>query len=154
MDSSYPTLHIRMGKLGFAFPSAQFIISLVIIVFFASPKLNPNIDETDTILRTIFVILFLSTWSISQRKLSKPFRYGDGIWAVGSTILGIVIRIFPSYFSWIDWPFLATLITFLIGNLILFLNRRNANEDMLAIEYYTLRRYLENEPAIITKNGE
>jgi hypothetical protein len=154
VDSSYPMLHIDLGKLGFAFPSAQFIATFIIIIFFASPKLNPNVNELDTILKTVFVILVLSTWSISQRKLTKSFRLGNGFWGVGSVVIGLIVRFFPSFFLWVDWPFLASLIIFLIGNLVLFLNRRNANEDMLAIEYYTLRRYLENESPVLSKKGE
>ena len=56
---------------------------------------------------------------------------------LGSALVG---RFFQVY---IDWPFCGSLFLFLALNLVLFQNRRNAKGDMLALEYQTLRRYIE-----------
>ena len=59
-----------------------------------------------------------------------------------SLLFLIVFRIFiTTKLIWFDWSFFTSITLFLIANLILFQNRQNAKEDMLSLEYYTLRRF-------------
>jgi len=147
-----PTLQITIGKLGFPFPSSQLLITFAIIHFLANPTLNSKSNEMDLVLKFVATSLFLAAWGVSQRSLQKKYKWGNAIWALSSLCLSIFIRIYSStVFAWIDWAFFATLLLFLALNLVLFLNRRNANEDMLALENYTLHRYLEKEKNLLPK---
>lgn len=146
-----PTLQIVIGKVGFPFPSSQLLVTLGIVSFFAHPVLNVMTDEKDLIIKFTLTSLFLATWGVSQRRLQKKYRVGNTLWALGSLILGILVRLYHTLFSWIDWAFFMPFLLFLILNLVLFLNRRNANEDMLALENYTLHRYLNKEKSFLSE---
>lgn len=146
-----PTLQITVGKVGFSYPSSQLLITLGLVVFLAHPILNPIPNEGDLILKFIVSALFLATWGVSQNNLQRKYKWGNLIWAISSLLLAIFVRLNTTLFIWIDWAFFVTFLLFLTLNLVLFLNRRNANEDMLALENYTLHRYLNKEKSFLPK---
>lgn len=146
-----PTLQITVGKVGFSYPSSQLLITLGLVVFFAHPVLNPTPNEEDLIIKFIVSALFLATWGVSQNNLQRKYKWGNLIWAISSLLLAIFVRLNATLFIWIDWAFFVTFLLFLVLNLVLFLNRRNANEDMLALENYTLYRYLSKEKSFLPK---
>lgn len=147
-----PAHHLPRKEIGFLYPSSQFLVSLGTIIFFADPMFNPAPGtQWDMIIKILFMVLFLAAWSVSQHYLQDKYKIGNIIWAVASIVAGIVVHGHTTtLFHWIDWAFFASLLAFLALNLILFTNRRNANEDMLALENYTLHRYLHKETSYLS----
>lgn len=58
------------------------------------------------------------------------------------TITLSIFSVFEIWIASIDWGFLSALGLFLLANLILLKNRKNAADDMLALENYLLKLYI------------
>lgn len=79
-------------------------------------------------------------------KSNQKFMKGSFLWATLTVTGCLLLVMFPeALFWWVDWTFFFSFVLFLMASLVLFSNRRNANDDMLMLEYYTLRRYLDTQ---------
>jgi hypothetical protein len=155
-DNESPVSQIDLPKLkiGFAFPSSQFLFTLTIFHFFGNPRFSPpTFSGINTFymffsstlgLRLMLVLLILGLWTaLTHRNANTRIKVGGAIWATLSTAGALILAAIPDKFSWVDWPFFLNFVIFLIANLILFSNRRNASDDMLFLEYNTIQRYLD-----------
>jgi len=133
----------RTVGLSIVFPSSLFVFALALVHLFANPTLNPSPSIVDSLLRLSIAMVAVMAWTKCKKEASKAVKLGNYFSLGLSLALAMATRLVPSYLlSWIDWPFFTVILVFLVSNLVLLHNRRNANDDMLALEYYTLKRYL------------
>lgn len=142
-------LKFRNKEILFVSPAVSFIVSLLFIHLWANPTLNANIPSAwDTGLKYGVSLIIIVSFLLSK-KFNPAAMAGDVLILGTAFILAVALSKVPALINWIDWPFFVTLYVFLLGNLILFNNRRNAKEESLATQYYTLRRYItekQHEP--------
>lgn len=144
-----PILRVQTKKVGFSYLSSQLLATLSLIHFFANPVLGQVSHNEEKLVLKFFVgSLFLGAWGAAQHALPKKYVLGNIIWALGSLVVSLLFYLL-SQSVLVDWGFFSAMSVFLVLNLVLFLNRRNANEDMLALENYTLHRYLSNEQPVL-----
>ena len=124
------------------YPSSLFIFFLLLLHFLGNPTINHSFDLIDTTIRIVLTFFIMLIWVASPKStLIRTFK-GDIFLMLLSLLFLIVFRIFiTTKLIWFDWSFFTSITLFLIANLILFQNRQNAKEDMLSLEYYTLRRF-------------
>lgn len=167
-----PVLHFDLGKtFGFSFPSSQLLLTFVFFHFFGNPSFSPpevpiiawppplqvfnrEILGSQLVLRIFLSFLIFGIWAIPPHgKPQKKYLAGSFIWAALTIIACLLIVFIPKNFSWVDWAFFFNFTLFLTASLILFSNRRNASDDMLLLEYYTIRRYLDSKKTNKTTNS-
>jgi len=144
-----PAIVIEVGRIKFLIcsPGSLYISSLVLVFILGNPLFGADLNIFRVAITISLSILLILFWVLSKSKCSKEYWLGDLLWLGVTFLIGVFIWILPhDYLSWIDWPFLTTLLVFLIANLVLFQNRQNVRDDMLAMEYYTIRRYLVGDP--------
>lgn len=154
-----PALLIRsktqfFNRTVIVYPSSFFIIFILELNLFANPVINKSIDFIDTSGRLILSLIVMLIWIYSKKKATARIIIGDVfIWGT-ILLISTILRFLSNPLSdWIDWSFFTPLSVFLIANLILFQNRQNAKEDMLALEYFTLRRFLNEKPIVPPNNS-
>ena len=161
-----PTFTVKVKKWDVLFvsPAVAFVVALLFVHLWANPTLNLNVPSNCSwaiiwkyIVHFNLNILFKCIWNgglkyivsvaiivsfLASKKLNSAAMAGDVIILGVAFIVAVAISKIPALVTWIDWPFFVALYAFLLGNLILFNNRRNAKEQSLAMQYYTLRRYI------------
>lgn len=136
-------------------PSAILVFGLLVIHFLNNPVLIVTHSNQDLFFRVISALIIIILWISSKSKISSAYRAGDGIGLLSSLIVAIILTQLPFDFKkWIDWSYFSTMSIFLASILILYKNRQNAKDDMLALENYTLKRYFQNEESINGKKGK
>jgi hypothetical protein len=71
-----------------------------------------------------------------------------------SLIISIIYKFCPlSRAIRIEWPLFSNICLFLVANVILFNNRQNVINDMLALENYVLKQYLYERQTVFSKKG-
>lgn len=153
-DVSPITINIFNTILKINYPSIFFLLLLCAFWFFNNPLFNNSYIgkefEVFQFVKLVIGLMFVTIWSIAKyNHNSTSDLKGDII--VLSIIL--ILCYFSTFINWegivnIDWSFFAIFILFLCTNLILLSNRQNAKDDMLALEYYMIERYInEFSPA-------
>lgn len=99
-------------------------------------------------LRLIFTFGVLGVWvGTLYDKSNQKYMKGSFLWATLTVTGCLLLVMFPdALFWWVDWTFFFSFVLFLLISLVLFSNRRNASDDMLMLEYYTIKRYLDLRP--------
>jgi hypothetical protein len=138
----FTTPSISCREITFAHPSSFFVFLLLGTHFLSNPQINPvKVNTFDTLVRVFILLLAWSVWAATQDR-STSTKKGTLLLLLIFTIVSIAVKYISINFSNWDWPYFASLTLFIVANLVLFLNRRNARDDMLALEYYTFRIYL------------
>jgi hypothetical protein len=133
----------RNVRIAIVSAGAIFIFFVALVQLFANPIITGGQTTYAMLVRIVLSLVAIAIWILSKKEPSRAIRIGDTLSLSLCLALAILVAIFrDSLFSWIDWPFFSALFLFLLANLLLFQNRQNTKEDMLALEYYTLRRYL------------
>jgi hypothetical protein len=133
-------------EISITYPSTMLIFSVLLIHFFNNPLLINNVSEHDLFFRIVSSLIVIVLWVGSRKQMSIEYKIGDGIGLTLSLILAISLKLLPTSLKfWIDWSYFSTVSIFLVSILILYKNRQNAKDDMLALENYTLKRYLLND---------
>lgn len=159
-------------RLRVTFPGARFGVLLGLVHFWANPKLNPSpFSLFDIALQVIATAIFIFIWIRRRTGMHGKLKTGDNISLLLSCAFAILFRVIVtkpplaiygsdlvdagfkfiadplgvlSYlFSIVGWPFFTVLSMFLIANLLLLRNRKNAQDDMIELENYTLKRHLK-----------
>ena len=160
-DDPIPTFSISIKiplikqpfEISVTHPSSILVFGLLLIHFFNNPILSNNATKYDLFFRIISAIILIALWLSSRNKMSFAYKVGDGIGLALSLISAILLnRLSPSLKDWIDWSYFSTVSIFLASILILYKNRQNAKDDMLALENYTLKRCLQDNQD--NKEGE
>lgn len=149
VNDPIPAIAIKVGPIRFLIcsPGSLYISSLIFVFIFGNPLFGSSLNIFRIAITIFLSILLISVWVLSKSKCSREYWLGDLLWLGVTFLISIFIWVLPhDYLSWVDWPFLTTLLIFLMANLVLFQNRQNVRDDMLAMEYYTLRRYLAEDP--------
>lgn len=125
-------------------PSAILVFGLLLIHFLNNPLLSNTTSNYDLFFRIASAFIVIVLWIGSRNKMSFSYKVGDGIGLTLALATAIVLNQLPvSLKGWIDWSFFSTMSIFLASILILYKNRQNAKDDMLALENYTLKRYFQ-----------
>jgi len=133
----------RTVVLSISHPGSLFVFSLMMIHLFSNPVMNPSPTTQDLLVKVALSVLISLIWTRSTKSLSAPLRVGDRLVLTLSLILAVAVRLVAApILSRLDWPLFTTALAFITANLLLLKNRHNARQDLLALEYYTLRRYL------------
>lgn len=142
-------------ELSITHPSAILVFGLFLIHFFNNPIFSNNPSKYDLFFRTVPAVVMIALWLSSTNKMSFAYKIGNGIGLTLSLILAIILNQLPlSLKDWIDWSYFSTLSIFLASILILYKNRQNAKDDMLALENFTLKRYLLDKSGTEDKKGK
>ena len=129
-------------------PAFGFVFLVAVTHFFSNPAANGSWSTTDTLIRILIWLIVAAVWLNSARRSSWEVARGDALVLLASMVIALAMRFGPEAVRlWIDWPFHTAVLAFLVANLTLLHNRHNAKEDMLALEYYALRRYLDERNA-------
>jgi peptidoglycan/LPS O-acetylase OafA/YrhL len=120
------------------------MLFILLLHFFGNPYFNKTSDLYDTIIRVVIALIIMGSWVSSKKNPTPEVLRGDIVALSLCIIVAIVFRFTANhFFPWLDWAFFSATTIFFVANLVLFQNRQNAKEDMLALEYYTFRRYIE-----------
>lgn len=124
-------------------PSSLLVFGLLLIHFFNNPIFNSNVSRYNFLFRIGVALCLIVLWLSSRNKMSLAYKIGDGVGLFLPIILSTLLYYVPAYLkNWIDWSYFSTISIFLAAILILYKNRQNAKDDMLALENYTLKRCL------------
>jgi len=143
--SSWPLAILFLdGRVAFPYPSSFLLVSLAFLHFFANPYIAPSrLSPYDLIARMGMMAVASVLWVVATSRSKEKSAIIGSAFESGIGLLGAIVG---RYFQHLlDWPFLGALFLFLALNLVFFQNRRNAKGDMLALEYQTLRRYIESK---------
>lgn len=128
------------------YPGALYLFALASLHWMLNPIFNPENNITDIALRASLLVLAIVIWILSVNKSYGRTRNGYYLVLGFSFFVTLFISIFQEKICpKIDWALFTNILLFLFANLILFNNRKNANDDMIALEYYTLKRYISKD---------
>jgi hypothetical protein len=135
----------QIGAIEINHPAFLFLVIFAMTLFFVDPHLvSPTLDSNaDGLFRIAMIVLFTLIW----RKATMPDGEKNGI--VLGMFVGIATNLLLRWQShllaWFDWSFLFPVFVFLVMNLTMLKNRQNARDDLSALQYYTLQRYLTEQ---------
>lgn len=135
------------AQFTFSHSGSFVIVSLGLLTYMGHPLFNTSTDPKDIILQLIIIGSIIVVWIMAKKTRDNKEQYGDYVsWGL-ALIPGIIMKLvlMNTFIPNLDWSFLLVVFVFLGINLILLQNRHNAKEDILALERYTLRRYLSDD---------
>jgi hypothetical protein len=151
-----PRAIFNSARISVGQPAFLLVASLGVFLFLVSPTLAPvsTLTEYDILLRVLLVVIGVWSW-LKATKPSKEDawerdeeRRGIAIWATTTVAVNLLLlwqR--DNWLKWLDWSFAFPVFLFLITHLILVKGRQNARDDLIALEHYALRRFLEAQAA-------
>ncbi len=143
---SKTTDHTSKNKIHISHPTILFLVFMGFVIFLASPSLISNNlpmlnqDYLSKSLLIILIIVGLYKWSATKEE-----KWLVGLILIIEIIIGIAFRIHRDVFVGLDWPYLNSLFIFLVVNTVLLKNRQNSNDDSIALQNYSLKRFLNDE---------
>jgi hypothetical protein len=146
----------KLVTLDIVHPGSMFIFFWICFHLFANPFLTPPMQgQMDVMMKFALIILSIFAWVYSKRKCSTSTMLGEAAGLVGTLLLAYIsCRIVCGMNIIWDWPYLSSLFLFFSANIVLMKNRQNTRDDVIAMEYYTLRRYLtDGEPKEVLKSA-
>jgi hypothetical protein len=129
-------------------PSAMLLIVAFSILFAASPSPYNRAPANPSPLRLFVPGALVVAWCLAKWKGPRDILITEIAMLAPATLAvcllgvsGAVAPLSP------DWPFCWSLLAFMLANLAFLQNRQNARDDVIALEYYTLRRFLTDGEA-------
>lgn len=134
---------ISNQEINISYPSVFLLFFFFFFHFFRNPIITDE-SSFSLLIKVIIAFMFIAIWILGKRgKLCEPEKLGDIICLSLISVTNIFFSIISiDLFQTLDWPFLFVVFIFLSSNLVLFTNRQNAKQDMLALEYYVYERFL------------
>jgi len=124
-------------------PSVIFLFLLASFLYLASPSPYRSTLANPIPLRIVVLAVPVLAWYLAKRKAPKDIRLTE------STMLALCIltAYLATEYLWtaapfFDWPFYWSILAFMLANLAFLKNRQNVRDDLIALEYFTLRRFL------------
>ncbi len=134
------------------FPSIMYLLIFGMVIFFVSPSLIANQDHflsPNYIWRVGFVIILIIFSKFLRWGSSKEEEWSLGIVLFIGLAISLLLRFhFEGFINTLDWSFINSLYIFLVMNLVFLKNRQNSRDDLIALQYYTLQRCIEEEGCI------
>ncbi len=133
-------LHI---SLRVSHPSVIFLFLLFSFLYMASPSPYQSISLNPLPLRLLVLIVPVVAWYFAKNKAPRDVRLTE----TALLVLCILTAFLVARSPWttapsIDWPFYWSILAFIMANLAFLKNRQNVRDDLIALEYFTLRRFL------------
>jgi hypothetical protein len=131
-------------------PSVIYLFFLFALLYLGSP--SPYINQATvwlTIFRTTLLILFMFAWWFSKRKnILASIRWSET--CLIALLIIISLQISQWLINWdsfhLEWWNIGwSILIFLITNTIFIKNRQNTRDDLIAMQNYTIKRYLSLE---------
>jgi hypothetical protein len=139
-----PVRRQRHIVLSVAHPSALFVLFAGFALYLSSPSPYITRGLPDPLGARLFLLgLLAASWLASKRNSPQDIRDGEFIFLLFSLTAALLLAIFyggPN--SSLDWPYLWSILLFMIANVVLLKNRQNVRDDLISLEFYTLKRYI------------
>jgi hypothetical protein len=120
----------QVGRILFSIrvshPSIIFLFLLASFLYLGSPSPYITVFKNPIPLRILVLIIPAFAWYFGKFKMPRDIRVTEFVLLLSS----ILIAFYWSAFA------------FLLANLVFLKNRQNTRDDLIALEYYTLRRFL------------
>lgn len=133
-------LHI---SLRVSHPSVMFLIVVFSFLYAGSPSPYNLVSANPLSLRLLVPAALVVAWCFAKANGPRDIVITEtvllALFIVGAyvaAVSGWVAALSP------DWPFLWSILAFTLANLAFLKNRQNARDDLIALEHYTLRRFL------------
>ena len=165
-------LCVSNGLVCFAHIPLQIVFTLWTLNIFLNPAFSTYTTaifgveiNLGLILKIVFIGIIIITWNSSLISLTassprkKACRLGN--WIVHAFVILLSAFFFQAIHNGlhesavmhiqkhiIDWPFFTTFSTFLLLLLVLFVNRRNAIDDMINIELYVVKLFSQQTKSL------
>jgi hypothetical protein len=135
-------LHI---SLRVSHPSVMFLFLVASFLYLASPSPYLSASANPLPLRLLVLAVPVVAWYFAKRKAPRDIRLTESVLLA----LSIPIAYLAAVSQWLaasspDWPFYWSILAFLLANLAFLKNRQNVRDDLIALEYFTLRRFFHD----------
>jgi hypothetical protein len=141
-------VNAKEGKQSSFFTYANFSVMYIYLVgaflYFGSPSVYPNTYSQEALIRrSVILAIPLLVWLLSSNKHTIGLRIVE---IIAMLLLGSVAYLISQYARTIIafdlWPFGWATYAFLITNMVFLKNRQNARDDLIAMQNYTIKRFV------------
>ncbi len=137
----------RRGKgvrLSVSSPASILLMFLFLLHLFNNPFIQKPAEKLVSFdLRYVVGLVLVILWAASAWHRGQKTFAAEATLSIVALVLAAMPLIAQSPLPMpVGWPFFSALTIFLVGCLVLAKNHQNARDDLLATEYYTLRRYI------------
>jgi hypothetical protein len=133
-------LQLRVGH-----PSVIWLVFFWLMIYLSAPSPFHTDSPSPSPLRNLVAIAPILAWAFARAKAPRQIWFGETLLLVAAFFIARpaaagVALIIPSP----DWAYMGSVLVFLVGNTVFLRNRQNVRDDLISLEYYTLRRFLSD----------
>jgi len=139
----------RRIAVRWAHPAPIWLLFVWFTLYLSSPSPFHTDPPSPSSLRLLIASLPIAGWLWAKWKAPPSIKWGEF-----STLLiafalakptGIALQtVLPG----VDWAYLWAILVFLAANIVFLRNRQNIRDDLISLEYYTLRRFITDKSQI------